>query len=168
MVALKGIQNILWRNWNLHKCTTIILLVTAKNCFISTEFIPKDNHLLIDSITVLKDQPQASVDVAKRFLEIVGFFGVFFVQRIKKEASCWYIYSFCTSGMKCFFWFWNSFWIFFPAGMSRSIDLIVLNRIFFYVIFFSGGGNSLKIWSCSRKFWNFWNHKRDYFGFCQF
>lgn len=50
------------------------IIVIAKHCFISTEFIPKDNHFIIDIITVLKDQPQASVDVAKTFLQIAGVF----------------------------------------------------------------------------------------------
>lgn len=82
MVALQGVQHILWRNWNCLKCTTIILLVTSKHCFSSTEFIPKDNHLIIDIITVLKDGPQASVDAAKTFLQIAGGF---LVQKTKMK-----------------------------------------------------------------------------------
>lgn len=78
----------------------IILLGTSKHCFISTEFIPKDNDLIIDIITVLKDQPQASVDAAKTFLQIAGVFGA---KDKKKSILLMYLQ---------FLYFWNGMFLF--------------------------------------------------------
>lgn len=53
------------------------IMVTSKHYFSSIEFIPKDNNFIIDIITALKHQPQASVNVVNvaNFYRLQGFFG---------------------------------------------------------------------------------------------